>query len=150
MAAQSEILVRQLNTSTTTFQRTVERLDADFVQKSATGTNAITGAEEFSELYGATSDLYRSEFQEVWCQYGPLYNTIWRQDLQIPLKEDNLHQDEIGCSLLKVNGRRHAFLHQASRATGGQHPRERARRPIRSEKACAQIFSISRGDGYRL
>jgi hypothetical protein len=94
MVGQPEILVRQLDPSTAVFQRSVEKLNAGFVLKSARRTSSLTGYDEFLELYEATSDLYRSEFPEIWYQYVPLYNTIWRQDLQVPLKEDNIHQDE--------------------------------------------------------
>ena len=94
MMGQAEVAVRQLNISTDVFQRTVEKLNADIVQKSGGRVNSLTGYDQFLQIYGTTSELYRSEFPDLWHQYVPLYNTVWRQDLRVATKEDNIHQDE--------------------------------------------------------
>ena len=94
MLPKKGILVKNLDPTTDVFQNTVRQLVERYVRTSAQSVDAVTGYDEFIEMYEMTSHLYRTEFPELWRHYIPLYNSVWRQDLDIRLVKDNLHQDE--------------------------------------------------------
>jgi hypothetical protein len=90
----NNIVVQNLDPSEERFARVVDLVEKRYIRKSPNGTHAITSHYDFIHLYNLTKDLYQDFLPEVWCNYVPLYNTVWRQELLSHPQDDNIHQDE--------------------------------------------------------
>jgi hypothetical protein len=89
----SAVTVRNIDIGAPIFQKTVSNLSNRYVVGSQ-HTNGITKHEDFIELFEASSELYKTEFSDLWDNYVPLYNSIWRQDTRPAPVAENIHQDE--------------------------------------------------------